>query len=551
MGFVPLLLIVLVIAAVAMTKSKGSKGPVDSGGFRSAFFIVLSAIGWIFVGIGISSLISAVPQSGSLFSNPGQETARALSFLVIGAPLALGTWKAVVSSIEKAPTTWTVCHFGVTNIALIAGLIGVSQGVVGLADGYFELDTWGYGLTWGLMWLGGRWVEQRHPTSGDLSPISWAAISLGVVVVEATVLLAQVFEAGKEALFNTTLAGDYLEGRIKNTALFLLVSGTVWVLSWWLDARKRPDSILRRLHTLVLGVSAGTVMAVSSLGTILFVLAEWWIGNPESTSFEAQTRSIPTALAAAIVGSVSVLHHRRVAAMPSPSDRAARATLAAIGAVSAAVGVGLVVSAIVYRIDGGIGNSPETSDLLLGGAVAILVGGLLWWTQWSVMQRRASADPSELAEPSRKRLILLMMAGSVLVAIPAVITLFYTMFNSLIGGSTDDMTPAVANSLGALAATGLLGGFYWAVHRADRTATPEAPIVPERTLYVVSGLAPSQVRSSGLAAKSVVALKRSDVAISDGLLDSLKETVDSLPSGGSVIIQESDGSWRAIPLEQN
>jgi len=542
----PLVVIGLLVFFAKQLFGGEHKAPRDPNALRFGFLFGLCGLGWILTAAGVSTLVRSLLADDALYRDTSAELASAISLLVIGLPLAIGLWIKSKGLIEDAPGAWTLAHLAVSSVALIVALSTVGAVLVGFTNGELSKST-GMAVAWSALWWACYRVERKYPTRLGLSRLAWSGISMAVLFGTSVWFLSLLFDRGLAAITNSTLA-DSSQGleNLADPILWLIPAAFVWTLAWLRDAARGPESGFRTGYCLIGGVALPTTIAIGSSAVILFLLAEWWIGSPEAATLAKQLEPAPVSLALAIVGIASALHHRRILAMPSPADRGARAMLAAIGAIAGATGIASVVSAGLYAVSPGT-FVDETFDLALGGVIAALIGGGLWWSQWLVMQRRAADDPVELVSPSRRTMISILVGLSILAAIPAFIAVVYGLLMELLDGESFSLMRTLAPSLGILAGAGVLGGYHWSVLHSDRGRAPVVTAEPELWLLVISAADPAAVRSATAVAEQVSIHQRTD--LDPGTVGDLEAVVQGLTDGLCLLLQHADGSWETIPLD--
>ncbi len=449
-------------------------------------------------------------------------TSQSISWLFGGDPSQAGVgrmigWSAILIAASAVETThhrwigrqsslglWALILPVVSSIALAGTVIGLGLGLTWLVGGDPNPDGLGFGLTLGAVWAATRIAERRLHPGHDLTVVAWGFISLVALMVSGTSFLAALFGEVLDRLTSTAVIGEGGLDRLLEPAVWTVWSAGWWVWLWLKDALRRPESGLRKVYSLLVGVALPSLVLITSLGWALFVVAEWFLGTPEESTLRAQLDSLPILMALAIVAGGSLLHHRRVAGVPGTEDRAARYIVAGAGLGAATSGISSVIVALLTALSGDIAAGDSGTDLLLGGLIALGVGGASWWSQWSALTDRATADLTERTRPSRKLYMGLTLVVSALTSLFSLVALVFELFRAILG-SVDLLSQPMIIEIGLLGAALLTGLYHWAIWKEDKKLAP-APAAaaapqPPREILVVSGSDAAQLQA-GLAGPS-------------------------------------------------
>jgi hypothetical protein len=385
---------------------------------------------------------------------------------------------------------WALILPAFSAVALIPTVLGIGATLAWLAGGDSNPEALGVGIAWGSVWFGTRWAERRLPPGHDVTPILWGLVTLIAMSVTSILFLTGLFEAALDSLTGSPVIGDRDFADLLPQAAWAVWGLAMWSWLWLADATRRKESVLREAYALLVGVSAPVVALIASLASSLFLVAEWYIGTPETSSSRIQFDMLPPLLAVAVVSAGVLIHHRRIAHVPSPADRRARYIVAGAGLAAAASGLGSIITAILLSLSGDVVAGDSGVDVLLGGAIAMAVGGITWWSQWSVMARRVTGNAEERSFPSRKLYLGLVLTVFAVAALISLVTVVFGMFRAVLGDSRL-LTEGFSVSVGVLVASALLGGIHWNIWRADRALAPAkvavAPVVAREIMLVTGG----------------------------------------------------------------
>lgn len=384
-----------------------------------------------------------------------------------------------------------------STATLVVGFVGLGQAFTWLIGGEPQPEPLGLGLVFGSIWLATRILERRVPPGHQVTPLGWAIVSLVALASGGFRFLLALFETAFERFFTTVLV-ETVSNRIGQTAVWAVWGLVVWIGLWLRDGLIRPETKGRQVFALLLGVTIPILVLISTSAGAVFLVAEWLIGHPETNQAGIHFMPLPRLLAGVLVSWGLFIHHLRVAHVPDPSDRPARYIVTGAGVGAATAGLGTIVIALLTALTGAVVAGDTGTDVLLGGATALIAGGLAWQTQRKVMDRRVSVDPTERTRPSRKLYLGAVLVVTVLGFLVSAIGVLFQLFEAVLGEGRLG-SEQTAGAVGVLVATGLVGWNHWQTWREDRRQTPvveEAPVAAVREVMIVTGGDAAGLRAS-------------------------------------------------------
>ncbi len=427
--------------------------------------------------------------------------------------------------------------------ALVAGIVGIGLALTWLVGGDEQQLGLGVGAAWGLVWFATYQGERKMRPDHDATVMLWGLVTLTAATITTAVFLTGLFDRALDRLTDTPVIGDAPEN-LAAAAVWMVWAVAGWWWLWLRDGVRRPDSVLKQVFALTVGVGISTVSLIASTAGALFLVLEWILGTPETARIRDQFEPLPPLLAIAVVAGGVLLHHRQVAHVPSPPDRPARYIVAGAGLGAAASGLTSVIVAALISLGGDVAAGDTGIDVLLAGGIAMIVGGLAWWTQWNVLEARITADGSERLRPSRKTYMGIVLVVMALAALVSAVTVVFGMFRAVLGESRL-LTETFSSGIAVLLTSVVIGSYHWKIWKHDRAAAPAPVIVvppaPPREVMVITG-----GDSSGLQAALATPERRlwvwHSAALGDGRdAAEIEQAISGSPGSRILVIERSDG----------
>jgi hypothetical protein len=554
----------IIAVIVLLVRKRRQPGAESAGtGVRRFFQYGLLILALVIASSGVGLLLSAVIAPGAIAARESELLATALAFVIVGVPVYLlllrGTRRKIDSDpAERASLGWAVY----VNVVLIGSLLVMIGSGAATLLWLFGVDEYGAyrvaflivaAVVWFAHW---RFARPELPASRNQAQLLvGSAAGLVTSAVAGAAALGIALGALYDEAFSTVLISDWWRG-LRSALAFLVVGIVTWLWYWLRHYEHAERTPLWHGYVLLLSVLGGLITAVSALGTVLFSVLVWFFGSPEPGSAAAHFEVLPVAVAALSVGAVMWWYHRSVLrSAPSTGrqevDRLYQYLLSGLGLVTAAIGIMLLITAFFQAL----GSSPiaETGssevDTLLGAITALVIGGPIWWSTWSSIQRHSAADPeTELASPTRRIYLFLLFGVGALISIGALITVIATIFEDIFAGEFGMETisdSGVAVSL--LITVGVIAGYHWSVYRKDREALPEAE--PEGPVRDVVVLAPNGLDAAAIAEATgthVRIVQRLDEVPVD--FDAVITAITATEGERVIVVTTDSGEVLAIPV---
>ena len=262
----------------------------------------------------------------------------------------------------------------------------------------------------------------------------------------------------------------------------LVFGGAWWGFHWFYMARGDVESTLRQVYLNLFAFLGGAITALAAIGTVLYITIRWLLGETDSPAASDHFRAITEAVPFLFAGMALLLYHwqvlqdesRLLAGRLAGAKRSFGYIMSAIGLGTAAVGVPLIVGAVIGQVlpESGdpIAGSEPIRDQLAFALTAIIIGAPLWYWYWPRMQRTVQEGGAEERGALARRIYIYGVLGVLALAgIGSLIGFLTGLFNDLLRGDlTVDFLHNGRWMLGIIAGSGALLPYHWQVLREDQ-----------------------------------------------------------------------------------
>ncbi len=577
---ISLLLPVVVIAIVVIIIRRANAGhdavPADPHALRRIFqYAVLFGL-LVVVAAGLSGLLGRLLEREPMIAGYETELARDLSFLVVGGPLlaALAWWSR--RRLTDDPTearSWGWAAFA--GFAAVTSLLLAATALEELLGWAVGVDRWSgaaassslvWGAVWGLSW----WLDRRHTPSAHRR--LHLLIGSGVGLVLAASGLGGVLSGSLRVLLGLDHESVLASGGspLLRGLVTVVVGAPIWWIYWVRTTARQERETLWVVYVLLAGAGGGLVTAVVSGSALVYSVLVWLVGDPGTATAGEHFDGAPTAVAGVVVGTLVWWYHQTVLREDGATERTELRRLydylmAAIGLVAAAVGLVLVVAALVEAATTGDVLATGTPlNTLLAALTALGVGGAVWWRHWHLASRARGQAPEAEASSLVRRIYLVALFGSgAVAAVIALIVGVYLFFQDVVDGSLDAETlRRMRFAVGVVLTTAAVAVYHAAVFRSDREhvvhdtapggpVAPTDPTGPVRLRYVLLvGRADADVaRDVGRRTQAwVETWAMADDGATPWSADDVLAALARTPAAEEVMVLAEPGGPRVVPV---
>jgi hypothetical protein len=569
------LLVVAGLVAWIVSTARGGASSRDSGGHglrRALQYSFLLAAVFTAASGATRLLISALP-SDVIARRGSVELALGVSLTLVAVPVWVLLWRILarrlrVDPAERAAPWWALYLVVVTTVTLIVGFVNVvevGRWLAGLEP--FAPDALARAVIWPLLWGAHVWLL-RHPRIaptnriGSLAVLTGSFVGLVGLAFGAADVLRDALSQLYRLWFEPPLAEGLSAGGLRSGGVLVVVALIVWWWHWLFQGVRAARDTPWHAYVLLAGVLVGALTTLVAAGVTLHMALQWWLGEPDSTRAAVHFGSLPSSVAAALVGAWLWSYHRSVVASPGlgrgiEPDRAYRYLMSGLGLLAAAAGATIAIMAAIQVLTPAAlaAQDPGARNALVVAVTLLLTGAPVWWLYWrrlQVGQRAPRGD--EATSPSRRAYLFLLFGVAGLTTVVSLAVLVFVILRDLLDGVLaltvlHDVRAAIA----LVVIAGGIAAYHWLVHRADPETRPSPGAIRHREVLLVSaddGRLARAITERGQV--RVRQLHRLDGAEQPGGqapldLDHLAAAILAEPHERLLVTVEGDGSVRVIP----
>lgn len=481
--------IIVLVFRLVSKRGEGSGHETPGVSLRRFFIYAIMLVTALLAGIGVSGLIEAALASSGAIARDTASIARNIAFVVVALPvfvgLALYTRKRLATDPEEGRSFGWALYL---TTALIGSLVAAMSLTVGFLVELLDRQEINNALlagamVWTAVWVGHWFVAQRYGWPERLQPhlLIGSAAGLITLAIGAGVALGSALGELYDGLFVDSVVdsgADALVGGLVMVAVGL----AVWLWYWIRHAYGTERTVWWLTYVLLVGVLGGVLTAIVGMGTLLFALFDWLVGDTGTIGAAVHFDVVPAALAAVGVGGAGWAYHSHVLGDRSVRrrtevDRVYDYLLSGAGLAVAAGGIATLIAIgvdalgnqeIAFRSDAGTALATALTFLLIG----VPLWGRYWWT---IRRCRNEEAEAELASPTRRVYLFVLFGLSGVVALVDLIVLVYLVLEDVLEGVVGAATVSdIAVPVALLLTAGALAWYHFLVFREDRAEAPAA-----------------------------------------------------------------------------
>jgi hypothetical protein len=267
-----------------------------------------------------------------------------------------------------------------------------------------------------------------------------------------------------------------------------------WWWHWHRAAKGDVNSVLRQVYLYLFAILGGAATVVVALSILLFLVLQWFIGEPESVAASAHFRSLPGVISALIPGAVLWGYHWALVQQESrlstgrwqAARRVYRYLVAALGLGTLSTGLVMVflvaLGVLVPQAGTQLLDAQWWRNPLVLGITLLVVGIPIWSYYWFGVQREVEVGAVEERTALSRRVFIYGVFGiATLLVLGNLSALLFMFLRDLLEAELSlQLLQDAKWSIGTLLMAGAISIYHWLVLQEDRRETPvsEAPAAP-------------------------------------------------------------------------
>lgn len=504
--FLNLLIFGLLIIGIKKLFSRSHKHVQKEGGVRRFFQLILLFGLVIISAIGVSGLIGRLIRIGVVLNTDRGNLAMESAFTLVGVPLLVVVAMWVRKSLSKDPeeAQTLIWNLYLTAISILS-LILTIDAQMNLYGGIFTDDpVRGKNISqlfvWGAVWLFHFRMHNRigrfENSLGEHligSLIGLAFSFVGLLNIFAGIF-NQLFGLNEKTLIISS------DSPLVRGLITLAVGTPVWIIYWVKTAEKAIKESLWYAYVLLIGVGGGLIAALISASLFLDTVLVWFFGEVNGSA-KSHFQLTPQLLGSALTALIILWYHRQVlhSSDTGRSDirRIYEYVIAAIGLLAASGGVTMILVSIIESLFRSSQISgPSSINTLLGAVTLIVVGGPVWWLQWSSIQGEVKENAAPEQGSIIRRVYLLLLFGvvgvtAVIVLITSAYLIFYDLFQNGVGSNTINK---IRFPVAIFLTAAVVSSYHWNVYKGEKDVeilhTSTEPEVEKLFFFVTLSIKP-------------------------------------------------------------
>jgi hypothetical protein len=506
----------------------------------------------VLASIGLSGLLTRLLDLGNqVITDDSTGLAEALAFTLIAGPLAVVlwwlVWRGLSDERDRTSVAWALYLALACTVSLIVAASSLLSAVASLVGGRWLTGEFATGLVWAAVWLWHRWMQlhrgKRPSRLVGVTSVIGSFYGLAIGVGGTVGALAHLVTSATDAMTDVVaIGGSPWEAMVQS--LVWAAGGTfIWWWHWSREGAARLRSGFARVVLVIITGLGASALCLAGIGVTIHVLLR--LAFDPDNSVAERLDPLGFALAAALVGALVWVYHRRVvSAEVSAVREATRLVTSGVALAGAASGIGVVVNALLAALGRPLAEGDLTA-LLLGGLSALIVGGPAWWVFWKPL-----SQDGQQGAIGRRTYLVAIFGVSALVALITLILIAFRLFEfGLDDVSGESVLDRVRAPLGLLTATLLVAGYHFAIWRREAADAPARATLAQVVLVTGSDAEPLRRAIDERLGASVTVWKRADAVESTVSPGQLLEALAEVSARKVLVVAGPGDRLDVVPLE--
>ena len=404
-----------------------------------------------FTSFGLSGLLAQVIDPNDVLYFSKEDTARWLSFVVVGIPVvaAISSWirKSFTKNIEESfQPAWQLYLLFATTFSYAIWFLFLNGSLTVLAGEQYNPKGLSSGLIAFIFWLIHlKLIADHRSLLINLHRfIGWfAGITGGVVAVISLLDIA----------FSKVSGIDTGHFQVQEAVITLAISVPT-AFFYWQNFDSHATPLEARVYRTFAGQAIPALFATIAATFTVNAVITWVTGG------DAYWHDVPSTTATAIVLALVIIYFKKLVAGYERDDitRVFQYLISGMAILGVAIANGALVAGIL--------DTSDNNDAIIFGVSLLITTLPTWFITWRRCQFALAIEfEAEHNAPVRRFYLYAMIGLPTIVAIGASVFVFFTFFKALLIGGIDRIQ--LSTPLGVLISTALVALYHLRIQRRE------------------------------------------------------------------------------------
>jgi hypothetical protein len=387
-----------------------------------------------------------------------EDTARALSFVVVGVPVVVIISRWIRKDFKKNPEdslapAWQIYLFAATTFTFLIWFLFLSGSLTWLAGEQYNPKGLAQGIISFAIWLVHiRLIARHRSVTVNLHRfVGWFTAIAGAVIATISLL-----DYAISKIFGFTVNHFQVQ-----EALILMAIAIPTAIHYWMDFELNVTAVEQRIFRIIGGLVVPALFATIAATFTINQVLTWYFGK-HVDDIKVVLNDVPSTLATAFVLSLVMINFRNLIKGFTWDliSRAQHHLLSAMAIVGVSISIGALVSGAL--------NSDNHTDAIIFGSSLLITTLPTWVSNWRKCQLALALNFDEEHTSPIHRIYLYALIGlPTIIALGASVFVLFTFFKGLLIGGLD--TIQLSTPLGILISTGVVALYHLRSYRIENS----------------------------------------------------------------------------------
>lgn len=411
-----------------------------------------------FLSFGLAGLLVQLIDPNNVAGLTDEDTARALSFVIVGIPVVavISRWikRDFTKNLENSfAPAWQIYLFASTTFTFLIWFLFLSGSLTWLAGEQYNPKGLAQGIISFVIWvIHVRLIAHHRSLTVNLHRfVGWFTGITGSVV--ATISLLD-YAISKSSGF--TMSRFQIQ-----EAVILLAIAVPTALHYWNDFNLNVTAVEQRIFRILGGLVIPALFATIAATFTVNQLITWFFGD-HLDDVKIVLNDVPSTLATAFVLALVMIYFRSLIKHFEWDDisRAQHHLLSAMAMVGVAISVGALIAGVL--------DTTDHQDATIFGISLLATTLPTWIINWRKCQIAVAMEfEAEHTSPIRRFYLYALIGVPTIIALGASVFVLFTFFKALLIGGLD--TIQLSTPLGILISTGAVALYHLRIYRLENS----------------------------------------------------------------------------------